>query len=100
MNKRLSEGVSTGLDIFKGIFVLFMLTEHARAGIGADKHASGSLWFVNNVAHTMDMICYSFAYGYSSYRSYLSDAIPRTQNQRWTRWARSAGLVWCGGIMV
>lgn len=100
MDKRLSEGVSTGLDIFKGIFVLFMLTEHARAGIGADKHASSSLWFVNNVAHTMDMICYSFAYGYSSYRSYLSDLVARTPAERWARGARSAGLVWGAGVLA
>lgn len=99
-DKRFSEGVSLGLDIYKGIFVVFMLAEHSRAGIGIDKKASQAVWFVNNVAHSLDMICYSFAYGYSCYRSYLSDLVPRTPYERWSRWCRSSMVIWGAAVMV
>lgn len=98
--KNLVEGISVGLDLFKGTFVIFMIAEHSRAGLRLAKNTSQLIWFTNNVAHSLDMICYSFAYGFVCYRQYLSDAVPRPLFTKASRMLRSAGLIWCAGIFV
>merc|ERR1719453_1376323 len=92
-------GVSAGLDVFKGIFVFFMLSEHSRAAAGVKEHESGIVFGVFVTAHSLDMVCYSFAYGFSCYGAYLSDSKPRPAMEKWGRLARSVLLIW-GGCVV
>jgi len=91
-----AQSVSIGLDVFKGCLVFFMLTENAREVLGIPFNTNVVLQFACNLANSMDMVCYSFAYGYSCYRAYLSDAVPRTAEERALRCVRSAVVIWLG----
>jgi len=92
-------GVSAGLDVFKGLFVSIMLCEHARTAANVKEHASGLIFGVFVTAHSLDMVCYTFAYGFSCYGAYLSDSKPRSSAEKWGRLARSVLLIW-GGCVV
>lgn len=94
-----AQAVSTGLDVFKGCFVFFMLTEHAREVLFIPYYKTLPLHIASNLANSMDMVCYSFAYGYACYRSYLSDCVPRSIEDQRARCVRSVALVWAGACV-
>lgn len=88
------EWISAALDVFKGIFIIFMLTEHTRSGFSM-KMTSGEpiMQFVSQVACSLDMTCFSTAYGFSCYRSYLTNSKGRSMKSQLWRLFRSIGLI-------
>ncbi len=86
--------ISAALDVFKGIFIMFMLTEHTRSSFSMGMHEKLPIMqFVSQVACALDMTCFSTAYGFSCYRAYLTNSKGRTLWQQLSRLFRSVGLI-------
>lgn len=84
---------SSALDVFKGIFILFMLTEHTRSSFSMGMSSKEPIMqFVSQVACALDMTCFSTAYGFSCYRAYLTNSKGRSMRSQFTRLFRSVGL--------
>jgi hypothetical protein len=97
-NTAVNDAASSILDIWKGLFVPFMLTEHTRSSlhVGVD---SGLLLFVSQVACALDMTTFSTAYGFACYRQYFSNNT-RSLGETATRMLRSGLLIYGCGIMM
>ena len=69
--------VSSVIDVFKGLFVFFMLTEHTRSSLHIDMSWSEFplMHIVSQVAVSLDMTSFSTAYGFSCQRSYFSNEV-------------------------
>ena len=93
--------ISSALDVYKGIFIIFMLTEHTRSslGVGMDATEYPIMHFVSQIACALDMTCFSTAYGFSCYRSYLTNSKGRSVREQLTRLFRSVGLI-CAGAWI
>ncbi len=88
--------ISSALDVSKGIFIIFMLTEHTRSAFSIGMTEKEPIMqFVSQVACALDMTCFSTAYGFSCYRSYLTNSKGRSKWSQLTRIFRSVGLI-CG----
>ena len=96
-NVHVFEGwISAALDVYKGIFIIFMLTEHTRSSLKIDMTpAEPIMQFVSQVACALDMTCFSTAYGFSCYRSYLTNSKNRPLKSQISRLVRSVGLICC-----
>ncbi len=88
------EWISVSLDVFKGIFIIFMLCEHTRSSLGMGMGASERIMqFISQVACALDMTCFSTAYGFGCYRAYLTNSKNRTPAEQLKRLCRSVGLI-------
>lgn len=87
-----------GLDIFKGVLVIFMTLAHVDLTLMNPALAVGTAFphFVGNAASGMCFLGFMLAYGFSCDNAYLSDSKVRTTFQRLERVARSAMLPVCG----
>jgi hypothetical protein len=89
--------ISCALDVYKGIFIIFMLTEHTRSSLKIEMtSAEPIMQFVSQVACALDMTCFSTAYGFSCFRSYLTNSKDRPLKAQISRLFRSIGLICCG----
>jgi hypothetical protein len=88
------EWISAALDVFKGIFIVFMLSEHTRSAFAMKMTPNEPIMqFVSQVACSLDMTCFSTAYGFSCYRSYLTNSKGRSMRSQFVRLFRSVGLI-------
>ena len=55
--------------------------------------------FVSQVACSLDMTCFSTAYGFSCYRAYLTNSKNRSSQAQLSRLLRSVGLIIAGAIL-
>ena len=86
--------VSRSLDVFKGIFIIFMLAEHTRSSFGIDMTSKEPIMqFVSQVACSLDMTSFSTAYGFSCYQAYLTNSKNRSSRDQFWRVFRSVGLI-------
>lgn len=95
--------MSESIDVLKGCFVPFMVGEHTRSALRVklDAILSPNLFFMSQMACSMDMTCFSLAYGFSTHRSYLvdSDSNERAKDakdhpiKRPSKWRRAAKSV-------
>ena len=86
--------LSSALDVFKGIFIIFMLTEHTRSSFSMTMSSKEPIMqFVSQVACALDMTSFSTAYGFSCYRAYLTNSKGRSMRLQLTRLFRSVGLI-------
>lgn len=86
--------ISSAVDVYKGIFIIFMLTEHTRSAFAMDMTPDLPIMqFVSQVACALDMTCFSTAYGFSCYRAYLTNSKGRTLAAQVKRLLRSVGLI-------
>jgi hypothetical protein len=86
--------ISSALDVYKGIFIVFMLTEHTRSAFNIGMTtAEPIMQFVSQVACSLDMTCFSTAYGFSCYRAYLTNSKNRPMKTQLSRLSRSVGLI-------
>ena len=86
--------ISSSLDVFKGIFIVFMLAEHTRSSFGMGMSSKEPIMqFVSQVACSLDMTCFSTAYGFSCYRAYLTTTKGRSPAHQLKRIFRSVGLI-------
>ncbi|KAF4676192.1 hypothetical protein FOL47_006583 [Perkinsus chesapeaki] len=87
--------VSSSIDVFKGWFITFMLMEHTRScfHVGMDKVNWPIMHIVSKAACSLDMTCFSTAYGFMCYRSYFVNTKNRPLSTTLTRVFRSVSLV-------
>ena len=86
--------ISSALDVYKGIFIIFMLTEHTRSSFNVGMTSKEPIMqFISQVACALDMTCFSTAYGFSCYRAYLTNSKNRPMKAQLTRLFRSVGLI-------
>lgn len=94
--KAFDDWISVSLDVFKGVFIIFMLTEHSRSALGLGMTSREPIMqFVSQVACSLDMTSFSTAYGFSCYRAYLTNSKNRSTREQLVRIARSVGLIIC-----
>ncbi|EER11671.1 hypothetical protein Pmar_PMAR002274 [Perkinsus marinus ATCC 50983] len=93
---------SSGIDIFKGWFITFMLVEHTRSSfhVGMDMTHWPVMHIFSKAACSLDMTCFSTAYGFMCYRSYLVNTKNRPLSTTLTRVFRSVGLVFLALIFM
>ena len=95
------ESTSTILDIWKGLFVFFMLTEHTRSSLDVEMSTMYPfMHLVSQVACALDMTTFSTAYGFSCFRSYLFPGVKKRSG--WDtamRVFRSVGLIYSVAIV-
>ena len=90
--------VSSILDIWKGLFVPFMLTEHTRSSLHVSG-AAGFLLFVSQVACALDMTSFSTAYGFVCHAQYFANST-RSWQATLGRMLRSVLLIYCCGVVM
>ena len=76
-SEAMEQTVSSIIDVFKGLFVFFMLTEHTRSSLHIDMSWSEFplMHIVSQVAVALDMTSFSTAYGFSCQRSYFTNEV-------------------------
>jgi len=95
--KQFEDWISAALDVYKGIFIIFMLTEHTRSAFGMGMTPDlPVMQFISQVACALDMTCFSTAYGFSCYRAYLTNSKGRSFISQCKRLFRSVGLIIAG----
>lgn len=95
--KAVDDWISASLDVFKGIFIIFMLSEHTRSALSMGMSSKEPIMqFVSQVACSLDMTSFSAAYGFSCYRAYLTNSKNRPLREQLTRMGRSVGLIIAG----
>lgn len=88
------EWISISLDVFKGIFIIFMLGEHTRSALAMEMGPTERIMqFISQVACSLDMTCFSTAYGFGCYRAYLTNSKNRSSSDQLKRLLRSVGLI-------
>ena len=99
--RHLEDTISTLLDIWKGFFVFFMITEHTRSSLNVSMAANRYPWmhFVSQVACALDMTTFSTAYGFSCWRSYLSGFKSRPFGETAGRLLRSVGMIYTSALI-
>ena len=93
--------VSRILDVWKGIFIFFMLTEHTRSSLRVSMTTQYPfMHFVSQVACALDMTTFATCYGFACYRSYLvSEVKNRPFTETISRALRSVGLIYGAALI-
>ena len=90
--------MSEVLDVWKGMFVICMLTEHTRSAFDLPlNYATHPILYVfSQIACSLDMTSFTPAYGFSCYRSYF--AISGSLWTKMKRAARSVVVIYLGAL--
>ena len=95
-NSEVESFVSSALDVYKGFFIFFMLTEHTRSSFRVSHEWSTHpiMHVISQVACALDMTSFSTAYGFSCQRLYYTnDVKQRSLSSRIERALRSVGVI-------
>jgi len=100
--KVIESAASSILDVFKGIFIFFMLAEHTRSSFHVDMNWKDFplMHIISQVACALDMTSFSTASGFSCQRSYFNNEVrQRTLAERAMRAMRSVWVIYVAAFI-